>query len=126
MDILKEINAEPKTASFGIRLASATIDFFSLWFVGFLMGLLFGKLDTTQDGFHVSVSGFPALILFVFWFALIPISEGLTGQTAGKRICKIIVVRRNLEPTNIGISLLRHLFDVFDFCCLFIGSFLLL
>jgi uncharacterized RDD family membrane protein YckC len=123
MDLINDI-PEPKPAPIGWRILSGFIDFLSFWIMGFIMGMFFGKLEQTVTGIGVSISGTSAFILFLLWFPLIPISEGLTGQTLGKRICNIKVIRLNSAPTNILLSLLRHFFDVIDLI-IFIGIILI-
>ena len=125
MEILNDFTAEPKLAPFQMRLAAAFIDFFSFWLIGFILGIFFGKAETTGDGVGLSISGLPALFLFLCWFPLIPIMEGMTGQTIGKRVLKIQVIRQNYSPTNIPISLVRHLFDIIDSFFFFIGFILI-
>ncbi len=47
-----------------------------------------------------------------------PVQEGLTGRTIGKRIVKIKVLKEDLSDNSVGTSIVRHLFDVVDmfFC----------
>jgi uncharacterized RDD family membrane protein YckC len=124
MEILNDFTAEPKLAPFQMRFAAAFIDFFSFWFIAFILGIFSGKAESTGDGVGFGISGLPALFLFLCWFPLIPIMEGMTGQTFGKRVLKIQVIRQNYFPTNIPISLVRHLFDIID-SFFFIGFILI-
>ncbi|OQP61778.1 hypothetical protein A3860_31450 [Niastella vici] len=54
------------------------------------------------------------------FIVIIPINEGISGQTIGKKVLKIKVVKNNLSPTNIPISLIRHIFNIVDLT-LFLG-----
>lgn len=125
MDILNEFSAEPKFASFKTRMAAAFIDLIIYLGIGVILALLFGQVIQTDGGFEFNLSGLPALIFMAIWFLLFPVNEGVTGQTIGKRICKITVVKQNLNPVNIPLSLVRHLFYIIDFFLFLIGVILI-
>lgn len=48
------------------------------------------------------------------WFLAIPLPEGLTGQTPGKKLLRLKVIRKTGAPTNIGRSLIRQLFTFLE------------
>lgn len=41
--------------------------------------------------------------------------EGETGQTIGKKMLGIKVIQQNGDPSTVGTSFVRHLFDCIDF-----------
>jgi uncharacterized RDD family membrane protein YckC len=139
--IFTDIIEPPQKTTIGKRIAAALIDGMILFAILIVMGHFFGDRTertttttissvspstnstttrevSTSTGIHLS--GLPALGYMICWFFLIPFMEGQTGQTLGKKALKIKVIRLNGEPTNIGVSFLRHLFDVID-CFLLIG-----
>jgi uncharacterized RDD family membrane protein YckC len=92
-------------ASIGRRIGASLIDFFIYYLSGVVLGLFF---DTQDDGvFSYNLEGFPALMSFGIFFFLWPISEGLWGQTIGKRFLDIKVVTKTNEPINIGKGFIR-------------------
>jgi uncharacterized RDD family membrane protein YckC len=137
-DILSDIVQAPPVAPIGKRIAAALIDGAILLVILAIMGNLFGEryststtittttADTTittnnftrSSGFYLT--GIPALVYMIGWFFLIPFSEGRTGQTLGKRALGIRVLKQNDDPTNVGLSFVRHLFDGID-CFFLIG-----
>ncbi len=114
MDLLSDIIEEPKIAPIGYRISASLIDFLVYWLVGIILGLLFRETGTGNNGLSVHLSGIPAALLFLTMFALIPIQEGLTGKTIGKRIVKIKVISEDYSEGSVGRSIARHLFDFVD------------
>ena len=77
------------------------------------MGLFF---DTQDDGvFSYNLEGIGALISFGFLFFLWPISEGVWGQTIGKRFLDIRVVTKEHKPINLGQAFGRFFLGIIDF-----------
>ncbi|HEX9512928.1 MAG TPA: RDD family protein [Puia sp.] len=141
-NILSDFIEQPESAKFGKRIAAAMVDGLIILIILIIMGNLFGdryeattvtttvssttepgKSTTnreveTSSGFHLS--GWPAFGYMVCWFFIIPFMEGKTGQTIGKKALAIRVIRKNGDPSTIGSSFVRHLFDCVD-CFLLIG-----
>ena len=142
-DLLGDIIEPPKIATIGKRIAAALIDGLILLVILIVMFNLFGEryvntttttttVSTTTDsadptttrevttssGFNLE--GWPVFAFMVCWFFLIPFREGRNGQTVGKKVLGIKVVRLNDDPANVGTSFVRHLFDCID-CFLLIG-----
>ena len=87
-------------ASIGRRIVASLIDFVIYYLSGVVLGLFF---DTQNDGvFSYHLEGFSALISFCFMFFLWPVSEGLWGQTIGKRFMDIKVVTKKNDPISLG------------------------
>lgn len=125
MDILDDYNRQPDLAPAGLRFKAAFIDFILFWLISLGIGSIFGKFELSQTGFNMELTGFPALLAMLAWIPLVPLSEGMTGQTPGKRLCKIKVVKRDYTDTNIPTSFVRHLFDIIDYSFFFIGLFMI-
>ncbi len=89
MDFLNNIETPVQLASKRIRIAAALIDFFIYWSIGFVVGIFSGQYHNDDEGIGYTLSGLPAFIVLLLWFPLIPILEGLKGQTIGKKILKI-------------------------------------
>lgn len=120
MDSLTAFENPEKIALKRLRIAAATLDFTLLAAIGLVLGFFWGERVQDSEGVGLRLKGWPAFIWFLTWLILVQIKEGTSGQTFGKKFIKIKVVKKNLNPTNIGTSLLRHLFDGID-CFLFMG-----
>lgn len=102
----------------GIRFVAQVIDgvIFSVifWIAGLGFASIYGGL--TPTGFHLT--GSPALqllvILLIIWLAYFTILEGLYGQTVGKKICKIKVIKENGEPCDLHASFIRNILRIVD------------
>lgn len=114
MDLLEDLNVEPKIAPIKYRISAAIVDFLIIWLIGFLMGYLFGDRYAYDDSMGYHLTGFPAFILIATEFGLISIQEGLTGQTIGKRVVRIKVIKEGTSESSVGSSVIRHLFDIID------------
>jgi len=102
----------------GIRLAAQVIDsipfFVIFWIVGLSIASIYGGL--TPTGFELT--GTPALlaggITLIIWLAYFTILEGTIGQTAGKMICKIKVVKEDETSCNLYTSFIRNILRPVD------------
>ncbi|QOD60771.1 RDD family protein [Polaribacter haliotis] len=100
-------------ASIGRRIGASIIDFIIYYLIGVILGLFF---DTQDDGiFSYNLEGIGAIISFCFMFFLWPISEGIWGQTIGKRFVDIKVVTKKNEPINVGQAFIRFFLGIIDF-----------
>ncbi|MDO5971206.1 RDD family protein [Flavivirga aquimarina] len=95
------------------RVLAFLIDFFVFWLIGMVLGMFFGTPNEDELGF--SLNGMPALVLFLCGFFLWPISEGVFGQTLGKRLMKIKVVSNSNAQINMGQALVRFFFGFIDY-----------
>jgi uncharacterized RDD family membrane protein YckC len=114
MDLLSDLTIEPKLAPLKYRISASLIDFLILWLISFSMGFFFGEDYTDNDSYGFHVNGLPALVLFLINLSLVPIQEGLTGKTIGKRIVSIKVLREDFSQISVSRSIIRHLFDAVD------------
>ncbi|HEY5408914.1 MAG TPA: RDD family protein [Ginsengibacter sp.] len=119
IDLLTPESFSPLLANKGKRYVAIVIDYTVYFAFYWLIVSFFGETYTTNDGVtHYDVNGFPALACFAFWF-IIPITEGFGGQSFGKLLCKIKVVKVNYDEAGLGQCIVRHLFDMVDFFPLF-------
>ena len=100
-------------ANVGYRILAFLIDFFIYWLILMVFGMFFG--EPYEDGIGFSFDGLPALGLFLIAFGLWPISEGISGQTIGKRIFNIEVVNTNYKPIGIGQAFGRFFLGLIDY-----------
>ncbi len=113
---------EPSLASKTSRIFAVMIDWSILAVLSLIFGILFGERLTDTETFGYKFSGLPAFFFMLIIYALIPLSEGLTGQTLGKRAMKIKVVRTNFTEIDVVRSTVRAMFGFFDMI-LFMGLF---
>ena len=113
-DILSDVMEPPKLASIGQRIGAALADLLILFVIAVVFGYFWGTQVDENGTVGYSLHGLPALALFVVNFCMIPLSEGLMGQTLGKRISGIKVIKQDGSKTSVGASFVRHLFDVID------------
>jgi uncharacterized RDD family membrane protein YckC len=114
-DLLDDIIVEPKLASIGTRIGAASIDWAVIWVIAFAMGSIWGVKTSDPATYGFSLTGAPAFYCFLICFLVIVLPEGLTGKTLGQRLLKIKVVRKDYSGPSLGRSILRHLFDFFEF-----------
>ncbi len=102
----------------GIRLVAQIVDgiifFFIFIIVGYFVASIKGGL--TPSGFELH--GIPALISnsisFGIMFAYFIILEGVFGQTLGKKLCKIKVVKEDGTPCDLYASFIRNILRIVD------------
>jgi len=106
----------PQYAKKRLRVGAIVIDYIILFAANGILDWSFGQSYTTNDGvFHFYTEGYSVLANLGIWFALFPLIEGLTGQTLGKKIVGIKVIKEDFSSTTFGNSLVRHLFDFVDY-----------
>lgn len=94
------------------RIGAFLIDFFIYWLIGMIIGIFFGT-HNDQGGF--SFNGLPAFGMFLIGFFLWPISEGIWGQTIGKRFLDLKVVTNEFKPIGIGKAFGRFFLGFIDY-----------
>ena len=120
MDLLTENFSTPQLAKKRIRIFASLVDFILFMIICYIIAVLSGQTYSGGDKSGFNLTGVPAFIAWALGFILIPVNEGLTGQTIGKRLFKIQVVQSDYTKTTLGTSIVRHLFDFID-CFLLIG-----
>jgi len=116
-DLLSDVYTEPQLASIGSRVGAALIDFVSIVLIFYGFAMLWGE-GRESGGWEIV--GAPAFLFFGTCFLLMPVQEGISGKTIGKRIMGIQVKLKNGHEPGVGLSIARHLFDLVD-CFLLIG-----
>ncbi len=99
----------------GRRVLATIVDAIVLSIFFWVMSLLFGT--TTAEGAQVglSLSGLPALFSFVVVFAYYMLLEGYLGQTLGKMLLGIKVVREDTGGVpGLGPAALRTVLRIID------------
>jgi uncharacterized RDD family membrane protein YckC len=109
----------------GRRVLATIVDaiVFSVFF--WVMSLLFGT--TTAEGGEVgfSLSGLPALFSFVMIFAYYTLLEGYLGQTLGKMLLGIKVVREDSGGVpGLGAAALRTVLRIIDGIFFYLVAFI--
>jgi uncharacterized RDD family membrane protein YckC len=118
MDLLSDLIEKPRLAPLKYRIGASIIDILIVSVIFAVMGHYFGESYTEGNAAGVRITGFPAFVLFAILFVLMPIQEGLTGRTIGKRVAGIKVMKEDFSDGTVGTSIVRHLFDGVDlfFC----------
>ena len=94
------------------RILAFTID--CLIFAFIFLGFAYFYGDVNQEHNKITVSGFPAFILFIITLGLWPFSEALTGQTFGKKIVGLKVVNKINKDISGGQAFMRFCLSFFD------------
>ena len=97
------------------RIIASVIDFCIFCIIGAIFGYFFGE---PTEGIGFGLYGTPALIIMLIGFFLWPISEGVWGQTLGKRILGIKVLTDYYEPIDITASVTRYILGCIDYILL--------
>ena len=109
----ENLNNETKIAKKRYRIGAFLIDFFIFWLIGMVIGIFFGEPVENELEFHLT--GLPAFVVFLCGFFLWPISEGIWGQTIGKRFLDLKVVTDNYKPINMGQAFGRFFLGFIDY-----------
>lgn len=103
-------------AGIGRRIISFLIDYFVYYLLLVVLNFLFKGQEVNFTS--ISLQGFPAFIAFCCGLLLWPISEGVFGQTIGKRFMDIKVVSINNDEVSLGQAFGRFFLGIFDFMLL--------
>ena len=100
----------------GRRVLAAIVDWLVFAILFGMMSALFGTSSADGGGVNASLNGLPALIFFVLVVLYYIILEGYLGQTLGKMLCGIKVVREGTEeaPPRLGAAALRTVLRLID------------
>jgi uncharacterized RDD family membrane protein YckC len=77
----------------GRRIAAALLDLLLLAALFVVLGLLLGDSKAEDGEASINLNGLPALIFFALTFLYYGLTEARTGQTLGKRLLGLRVVR---------------------------------
>ncbi len=106
------INNDIEIARIRERILAFFIDLFTFIIIGYIIAYFYGGLNDT-GGYHLE--GTNAFILFLFGFYIWPISEGIFGQTLGKRILNLKVVTLDNRPIGFGKAFARFFLGFIDY-----------
>jgi uncharacterized RDD family membrane protein YckC len=112
---MKEINLENtfEIAQKKIRVLAFLIDFTIYATIVTVLVHFFG--GTLEDALGFRLNVLATLTILFMGFFLWPISEGLWGQTIGKRIFKLKVLSNDYKPIEMGSAVLRALLGFIDY-----------
>ena len=112
-DLLSNVWEAPKLAKIWTRVGAAIIDMLIIGLLGWIMAYFWGNIARNGTfGWHLE--GGPAMLFYLLLFFLIPVQEGLTGKTIGKRVAGIKVLKEDYSDCTTGNSIIRHLCDIVD------------
>lgn len=89
------------------RIAAFIVDFLVL---GIALGLLVFAVGLVSDGLAVAVGGLSGLVVFAYFIYM----EGAYGQTIGKRVLGIVVVKSDGSPCDMKASAIRNVLRIVD------------
>ena len=89
------------------RIGAFLVDFLLL---GIALGLLVVVAGVISDGLAVAVSGLSGLLVFAYFIYM----EGTYGQTVGKRVLGIVVVKADGSPCDMKASVIRNVLRIVD------------
>ena len=97
-----------------IRFVALLIDSIILGIIGWILGVLFGVYTL---GFSMrpqaALSGW-GIVAFIIYIAYFTYLEGTRGQTIGKRVMGIKVVKEDGSPIDMGTAFIRNILRVID------------
>jgi uncharacterized RDD family membrane protein YckC len=98
----------------GRRVAAGLIDIALLFVVFLVLGLTIGDSETTDSSFEVQLSGLPFVLWIVLTLAYYFGTEAAGGQTLGKLLVGIEVVRAGGGPAGAGPIAVRTVLRIVD------------
>jgi uncharacterized RDD family membrane protein YckC len=109
----------------GRRVLATLVDGILLGFVFALMSMLFGSSSAQAGQVSASLEGFSALVYFVVVFAYYILMEGYLGQTVGKMLLAIKVVREDSgEVAGIKTAAIRTVVRIVDGLFFYLVAFI--
>jgi uncharacterized RDD family membrane protein YckC len=99
----------------GRRIGAALVDLVALVVLLVVVGVIFGEGESSGSGASVTLEGLSALVWILVSFAYYGIPEAMSGQTLGKRLLGVKVVRLegHGKPGN-GAIVARTLLRIVD------------
>jgi len=98
----------------GRRIAAALIDLVVIGALFVLLGVVFGKSETSGSSASINLTGFSALVFFGLTFAYYWLCDGIGGRTLGKALLGLRVVRTDGVPIGLGRAAIRTLLRIVD------------
>jgi uncharacterized RDD family membrane protein YckC len=128
-NMAQSVSASPDTQMdvhvTGRRVLATLVDGILLGFVFALMSMLFGSSSAQAGQVSASLEGFSALVYFVVVFAYYILMEGYLGQTVGKMLLAIKVVREDSgEVAGIKTAAIRTVVRIVDGLFFYLVAFI--
>jgi uncharacterized RDD family membrane protein YckC len=96
------------------RAGAAFIDIAIMAGLFSLFTMLFGETTDGDDGTELTLTGLPAVALFVVVLAYYIVLEAVQGKTVGKMILGLRTVREDGQPMTWGTSAARNVLRIVD------------
>jgi uncharacterized RDD family membrane protein YckC len=98
----------------GRRIGAGLLDLIVLVVLLVVVGLIFGKGETSDNGASVNLEGVSALVWLLVAFLYYGVTEAMSGQTLGKRLLGIRVVKADGTKPSGGAIALRTVLRIID------------
>ncbi|AHY45301.1 putative membrane protein/domain [Rubrobacter radiotolerans] len=98
----------------GRRVLATLVDAVLFSVVSFVLGIIFGGATAEGTSASVSLGTLPSLLLFAFIFGYYIFMEGRFGQTVGKMLLGIKVVREDGGAPGYGAAAIRTVLRIVD------------
>lgn len=102
-------------AQLRLRLIACIVDQFLFWML--LTFFFFGFQEMFSYGVDDTWNSFA--VLMGFWILYFPLAEGISGQTIGKKLFRIKVIKEDGSDVKFGDTIIRRALDLIDF--MFLG-----
>lgn len=109
----------------GRRVIATIVDGIILSVVFFILAMLFGTTSASGGSASASIGTLPTLLLTVISFAYFILMEGYMGQTVGKMIAGVKVVREGSgEAPGLGKAAIRTVLRIIDGLFVYLVAFI--
>jgi uncharacterized RDD family membrane protein YckC len=109
----------------GRRVLSTIVDGIVLGVVFWVMSMLFGSTSASGGQVGASLSGLASLVFFIVSIAYFIVLEGYLGQTLGKMLLGIKVVREDTgEVPGLGAATIRTVMRIIDGLFVYLVAFI--
>jgi|GEM_PF-1078764 len=98
----------------GIRFVAILIDSIILGIIIGILGAIFGANNNVSGMYPYYGLGWFNILSFIIYILYYTLMEGSRGQTIGKMITKIKVVREDGRPIDIGTAFIRNILRIID------------
>lgn len=103
-----------QTDVLGRRISAALVDLIVIGVLFVLLGIAFGKSETSGTSASINLTGVSALLFFALTFAYYWLGDGIAGQTLGKVVLGLRMVGTDGEPIGLGRAAIRTLTRIVD------------
>jgi uncharacterized RDD family membrane protein YckC len=125
IDTPENIDFQFDIAGLGSRLFAAVIDFIVLGFIFIVCNTIMLMIVGSSSEFFSNTSGvtaFVSIFWFVFqWFYFVIFELIWDGQSIGKRLLQLRVIKQNGQPLTFTASIIRNLIRTIDFLPMLYG-----